>query len=141
MTPDLHSSFADIIRKYPNTPLAVARKKSPDAVVGAFIDHVKDNLLALHDAVPEHIRQRSKLWYDGARAITDRWSEKYGLPDHSIAGAIAALSPQKDWYQNVSLAERVLNAMTNNSTTMTPEMEDTFRRIPSLNKEKYHLLK
>ena len=137
MTPDLHSSFADIIRKYPNTPLAVARKKSPDAVIGAFVDHVKDNLLALHDAVPEHIRQRSKLWYDGARAITDRWSEKYGLPDHSIAGAIAALSPQKDWYQNVSLAERVLNAMTNNSMTMTPEMENTFRRIPSLNKEKY----
>jgi len=140
MTPDLKSSFADIIRKYPNTPLGAARKKSPDAVIGAFVDHIKDNLLALHDAVPEHIRSRSKLWYDGARAITDRWSEKYGLPDHSIAGAIAALSPQKDWYQNVSLAQRVLDAMAPDfyqGRAMTPEMEDTFRRIPSLNKDKY----
>lgn len=109
-TPKLYQQNVDLVRAYPNTPLAMANV-SHDDMAEHFIGHVKDNLLALHDAVPEEIRNRSKLWYDGARNIVDRWSKKYNLPDHSIAASLAALSPQKDWYQNVSLAERVLEAM------------------------------
>jgi len=141
-TPDVFRSNVDLVRAYPNTTAKVAGYKNHDKVADAFINHVTDNLLALHDAVPEHIRQRSKLWYDGARAITDRWSQKYGLPDHSIAGALAALSPQKDWYQNVSLAERVLNAMRGNENfykgfAFDDKMAKTFTSRPSLNKPAY----
>ena len=71
-----------------------------------------------------------KLWYDGARAITTRWADKYSLLDQAIAGALAALSPQKDWYQNVSLAERVLDVMTGKVDTMwTDTMSETAATI------------
>ena len=83
----------------------------PEEAAERFIEHIKDNLLWLHDKVPAKTRERSKLWYDGARALTDRWSEEYGVADASIAGILAALSPQKDWYQNVSLGQRVIEIL------------------------------
>jgi hypothetical protein len=36
-------------------------------------------------------------------------AEKYGISHESASAVLASLSPQKDWYQNVSLAERVIN--------------------------------
>jgi len=139
--PKVFEPNVNIVRDYPNM------RPQPDATTEEtaeqFIAHVKDNLLYLHDQVPEATRTRSQLWYDGARAITDRWSQQYGVPDTGVAGALAALSPQKDWYQNVSLAQRVLDVVRPTSgtpTRFTPEIEETFRRIDSLNKPKYEPL-
>jgi hypothetical protein len=92
---------------FPNVPDGA----SDDEKAEAFIEHVKANLLWLHDQVPEETRQRSKLWYDGARNIVDRWVSSYGITDAQAAGMLAVLSPQKDWFQNVSLSERVLDIM------------------------------
>lgn len=114
-----------IVKNYPNMTEAEAALPPAEASE-AFIEHAKNNLLWVFDKVPEQTRERSKKWYDGARAITDKWSEKYNLPDSSIAGVLAALSPQKDWYMNVSLGERVLDIMTNQQDTMfTKEMLKT----------------
>lgn len=139
--PKVFEPNVNIVRDYPNM------RPQPDATTDEtaeqFVTHVKDNLLYLHDQVPEATRARSQLWYDGARNITDRWSKEYGVADTGVAGALAALSPQKDWYQNVSLAQRVLNVVKskgNNPSVFSPEMEQTFRRIESLNKPKYEPL-
>ena len=134
--PALYEFNVNITKDYPN--MQAVEGESTDETAERFIEHVKDNLLYIHDKVPEETRVRSQKWYDGARAITDRWSEEYGVPDTSIAGALAALSPQKDWYQNVSLAQRVLDvAIKQKDFTFADEMEQTFRALPSLNKPKY----
>ena len=150
--PKLYAKNVALLRSYPNMPEHIAQHGSDDEVAHHFIGHVVDNLLALHDAVPEKIRNRSRKWYDGARKITDRWSQQYGLPDHSIAGALAALSPQKDWYQNVSLAHRLLEQHRGNggefyrSQKYTPEMGEFFHRLDkngkpnALNKPEYQEL-
>ena len=139
--PKVFEPNVNITRDYPN--MRPQPGATTEETAEQFIGHVKDNLLYLHDQVPEATRTRSQLWYDGARNITDRWSQQYGVPDTGIAGALAALSPQKDWYQNVSLAQRVLDVIrptTNTPTRFMPEMEETFRRIDSLNKPKYEPL-
>lgn len=139
--PKVYEFNVNITRDYPNMRPNPAA--SVDETAEQFITHVKDNLLYLHDQVPAATRQRSQLWYDGARNITDRWSQEYNVPDTSIAGALAALSPQKDWYQNVSLAQRVLDVVKPKGgapLAFTPEMEQTFRNIPSLNKPQYEPL-
>ena len=105
--PALYEFNVNITKDYPN--MLTVPNETVDETAERFIEHVKDNLLYLHDKVPDATRARSQKWYDGARAITDNWSTEYGIPDTSIAGALAALSPQKDWYQNVSLAKRVLD--------------------------------
>lgn len=157
MTPKLYQKQADIIRGYRNVPEMMANT-SHDDVMEHFIEHVKQNLLTLHDAVPEDIRSRSKKWYEGGRKISDDWSEKYNVPNYSVAGAIAALSPQTDWYANVSRAERVLDALKGNGQLaikphgledfysqfrFSPEMDARFKSVDekgnpySLNKPDY----
>jgi hypothetical protein len=103
-----------LIRQYPNF---ASKARTPDRQAEDFITEVKNNLLYLHDQVPEATRQRSKLWYDGARNITDRFSTDYGVPDQAVSGVLAVLSPQKDWFMNVSLGQRVLDIATKQQST------------------------
>lgn len=156
-TPKLFEKQADIIRGYKNMPEELANASHHD-VMEHFVEHVKDNLLRLHDAIPENIRERSKKWYDGGRRIADDWSERFNVPNYAVAGAIAALSPQTDWYANVSRAERVLDALKGNGQMamkphgladfynefkFSPEMDARFNSVDkkgtpySLNKPAY----
>ena len=134
-TPDLYKKNVDLVRDYPNLPEHIAKNGSTDEVSKAFIDHVKDNLLWMHDKVPESIRGRSKLWYEGGNKLVKQWAADYGLNDSAVAGVIAAMSPQKDWFQNVSVAHRVLHTLKGygdnfyQAHAMTPEMEQHFQRI------------
>lgn len=97
-----------LLKSYPNWQSA-NRMRNPDAVAAAFVEHAKNNLLWLYDQVPDKVRNRTKLWYAGAREISARWGQRYELPDRAVAGVLAALSPQTDWYNNLSLAERTLD--------------------------------
>ena len=140
--PKVFEPNVNIVRDYPN--MRPRPDATTDEVAEDFITHVKDNLIYLHDQVPEATRTRSQLWYDGARNIADRWSREYGSPDTSIAGALAALSPQKDWYQNVSLAQRVLDvAARQQDFRMSNEMRGLFFTLrdakgnPVFDKPKY----
>jgi hypothetical protein len=141
-TPEMFENNVNLVKDYVNMPESL-RAGTPDEVAENFINHVKDNLIYLHDQVPENIRSRSQLWYDGARVITDDWAKEYGVPDSAVAGALAALSPQKDWYQNVSLAKRVLDVVKGggdnfyNGFAFSPEMQKTYESIASLNKPEY----
>ena len=142
-TPKLFNQHIGIVRGYPNVRADVAKNADDDALAEHFIDHATQNLLALHDAVPPEIRQRGKKWYDGARAITEKWAKDYNIPDHAVAGVLAAMSPQKDWYQNVSLAHRVIHTIKGmgdnfyHNFTFSPEMEKTLQGLENLNKPEY----
>jgi hypothetical protein len=109
-----------VIAQYPGIRFA---SKNPEGRAQEFIRFAADNLLWLHDQVPADIRPRSSLWYDGARNISVRWSGEYGIPRQGNAAAIAALSPQKDWYMNVSLARRVLEMVTKNQDRVFGDAE------------------
>lgn len=107
VVPDYASTkyIASILRKYPNTPAGI---KDPKEVLKKFHDLVVDNLLFLHDEFDPKLRERAKLWYDGANKLAGDWSGKYGIPKEGVAGVLAALSPQKDWFMNVDLGRRVI---------------------------------
>lgn len=106
--PDAFNHNVGLIKQYPNF---ASKARNPEKQAEDFINEVKDNLLFLHDQVPDATRQRSKLWYDGARNITSKWSNEYQVPDQAVSGVLAVLSPQKDWFMNVSLGQRVLDIM------------------------------
>ena len=76
-----------------------------------FKRKVVANLLWLHDLVPAEARERAKRWYDGANRIATEWAEQDGYTENQHAGVLAVLSPQKDWFMNVSLADRVRTIM------------------------------
>ena len=103
------------------------------------LEQLTNNILYVHDAVPKDIAERSKKWYQGANKIANSWAKKYGIPLHSTAAVIAALSPQRDWFMNVSLAERTLDVWSGqrrNTDTITPEMIETAERLDSVKQPK-----
>jgi hypothetical protein len=123
----------NVLTTYPDFP--VIADETPDETLVRFKQHVVDNLLWLHDQMDPTIRRRAKRWYDGARRITDRLSAQYNLPDTSVAAALAGLSPQKDWFQNVSLGERVLKVvMTQKDFAFNDDMMKTALGRPALAK-------
>jgi hypothetical protein len=92
--------------------------------------HQVDNLLALHDAVPNAVRPRSALWYDGMNSIIQDRAQRYGISQAQAAGNYAGLSPQKDWYMNVGLGDRVADAIFNHgSQVFDPRMVDAYTRF------------
>jgi hypothetical protein len=102
---------------------------SDDEVHQALIGHVKSNLLALHDAVPPEIRDRSQLWYDGAHAVAQGMSDDHGIPVQNAAGTLAAMSPNTAWDQNVAMAQRIASILRDQGDTiMSPEMYDWGRQ-------------
>lgn len=107
--PNAFQKNADLVGGY-NTTRTGAR--SAEGKVQAFTEEAADNLLWLYDSVPSEIRDVSKQWYQGANKLANRLAERHGVSINEAGGVIASLSPQKDWYQNASLADRVLGVMT-----------------------------
>jgi hypothetical protein len=131
--PEAFAHNVGLVKQYPNFS---SKARTPERQAEDFITEVKNNLLFLHDQVPEATRQRSKLWYDGARNITDRFAADYGVPDQAVSGVLAVLSPQKDWFMNVSLGQRVLDIATKQKATRWDASMDEMAKV-IWSKEKY----
>ena len=132
----LYDFNVNITKDYLN--MVEVQDETTDQTAERFVDHVKNNLLYLHDMVPPATRLRSQKWYDGANKIANDFAQKYDVPDTSVAGAIAALSPQKDWYQNVALADKTLEVAKNKKDfVFSDEMAATFDNIPAFQKPLY----
>ena len=109
----------------PTGDLNIDPNATPEEAHEAFIEHAKSNILALHDAVPDDIRQGSMQWYDGANTIAKQRAQQYDKPLENIAGTYAALSPQMDWYKNASLGDRVMDISTRQGNSpFSPEMQN-----------------
>lgn len=120
------SRNAELLRGY-NTPISSRR---PDNVFNDFRDRVSDNLLWMFDQIPEEVRDQSKLWYDGANKLANQFASEYQASPNAVAGVMAALSPQKDWYMNVSLAERLIDVVkTKKDFGVNDDIKNTFKRI------------
>ena len=110
LPPEKQKVMAGIITKYPNIRTS---SKNLQPVADELKQQSIDNLLWLHDKVPADIRKRSKLWYDGARKITNGYTKEFQITNPAGAGVLAVLSPGKDWFMNVSLAERIIDTVQN----------------------------
>jgi DNA-binding transcriptional regulator YhcF (GntR family) len=92
------------------------RKKLNDFVSEVILDfkeQVKANLRVLLDSATPAFIDLSRKWYEGANRIADEISEKYGITIEQSAAIIAALSPQTEWFNNLSMAERVADIIKN----------------------------
>ena len=103
---------------------------SDDDVAEQFINHYKDNLLAIHDAMEPGFRERTRHWYVGANKFANKLADRHGVQPSVSSAALAATSPQKDWFQNASIGERILDIHHNqHDTPYTKDMEMTANRI------------
>lgn len=101
----------------------VSTLEQADEVYEVYARQVADNLNWIMESYPEEYREISTLWYDGANKIANELAADYGVSPEQVAGIIASLSPQNDWYQNVRAAELSLLAFRENPV-MSQKMID-----------------
>jgi hypothetical protein len=106
VSPQAYDTNTGIMGNY-NTVLTNA--KSSKGKGQAAMDSATDNLLWLYNQVPKETRDVTRNWYVGANKMANELATKHNVSVDTASAVIAALSPQKDWYQNLSLAERVLD--------------------------------
>ena len=107
------------------TPVEVLNKS--DEIYSKAKEIVKSNLLAVYDSVSPSIRKISKLWYDGANLIAQDMGASYGLTTEQSAAIIATQSPQMPWFDNLHLADVIMNTLKNSSDSVfTKEMFDYY---------------
>jgi len=121
--PKLAEHNTGLIDRYPGFHSSDMPGMEPRERAASYIDQAVDNLRYLYNRAPQEIRDRAPHWYPGVRDLNGTWATRYGVPPEAVAGVNASLSPQKDWFQNASLGERVLDIVHNQRRTpMTPEM-------------------
>jgi hypothetical protein len=102
-----------------------------------YINQTVGNTLHLMSRLPDEVAKRSPKWYEGAQRVSGAFAEKWGVARHKVSAAIAALSPQKDWFQNASLAQRIGDIMFGDaaSKAATKEMITWARTAKKSNSE------
>ena len=119
------------VRVY-NLPPHITQNKDPQSVLSAVQRHAEANIEDTLDraySLPE-LAERSAEWYDGAHKIAHRFSKRFNVPHHVASAVLASLSPQNDWYRNVSQAERVMKIHKDHQNTRwSPEMSAVSGKI------------
>ena len=119
----LTEKLADVVKQYPDLAKAMKGAATPAERLSRFVDHIADNLEWLHNQMPPEIREITRKWYDSANKMATDLAKEHGVDPKQTSGVMAALSPQKDWNMNVSLAKRVIQTIKNQGGTVTsPEM-------------------
>lgn len=88
-----------------------------------FIELVKRNLLFLYNSVTPEYRERARKWYAGANRLSKAVGERFGLTTPQVAGVMAVLSPQQDWYMNYDIGVRVIDTYLNQQDAVFGEAE------------------
>lgn len=125
---------AELIKSYPLATREMREMTDPMEVNRAFRDLLVENKLALHDMTPAPTRARTKKWYHGANRIANERAREVGIDPVSSSGAYAAMSPQKDWEQNVYLGDALLRALARDPKVDRAMLEYA-KRTPAFTKE------
>ena len=111
-------------------PFQFDETRSPREQLESFVGLMTDNLDFLFSKVDPTIQERAKLWYVGANRIADFLSKRYGISMMQASAMLAVLSPQKNWFENVSMADRIGDILTAaRDAKWTDKMEQFFVRM------------
>jgi hypothetical protein len=133
-TPDQLAHNIDLVSQYPG--FAHLKGMSPEEAARAYVDQTYGNLRYVWDQSPRVMQERSPVWYEGANRFTTALADRYGIPRPAASGGTAVLSPQKDWFQNASLAERVGDIVTGGNKKWDPDMLRYARQNEAFSSEK-----
>jgi hypothetical protein len=106
MSPEKFEQGVDIFRGYP-----AFKNLSPDPqeAFSQARNVMANNLHFMLDLMPDKWREMSEDWYLGYNKLSQGLGANHGVADEQAAGVIAVLSPQTDWFQNLTRADRIMD--------------------------------
>lgn len=123
-----------------NTHPGLKHTDDPDEAREAYLDLSKRNLLAVHDRFSPEAKATSAGWYWAAHHVGNAIANDHNLPKQAGHAILAVLSPQNPWDNNVSMAERVTDALANGQNhPWTQEMDEHAARIFKMPKDAKNL--
>jgi hypothetical protein len=124
--PKVAQALSDkIVQQNKSMVFTPEEQKTPKGVFDSFVRQAKDNIKFMYNQASPENQTGNRVWYDGAHVIGVNDAKANDLEPRQNFAAIATQSPQKDWDQNVSLYERLLDMVKNKSDiAFTPEMND-----------------
>ena len=116
----------------PQKQAAMARlRETTVLVLNEFVDAMAQNVLAVYDTLTPEFVAASKEWYIGANRTANELARMYNLTVEQAAAVLAVLSPQNEWFNNIAVAERTIEVMTNHLDT--PFSEDILNKAVAKN--------
>jgi hypothetical protein len=124
----LKDMTSDEVTKLSRDPSKFSMEEA-EAVYDSYIEQTQKNLEMLIQLMPPSIRKVAKLWYDGANRIANAFAGNYDITVEQSAAVLAVFSPQKDWFMNVSLANRMMDVWKNKQDHIwDADMSTQFRK-------------
>tara|TARA_R100000655_G_scaffold21217_4_gene43569 strand:- start:6737 stop:25636 length:18900 start_codon:yes stop_codon:yes gene_type:complete len=102
------TKFGDVLKRLSKSEKAFPINTA-DEIYASLNDVAQQNLGMLIKLFPQDLRVYASLWYDGANIIANKFAKTFDISVEQAAAVLAVFSPQKDWYMNVSLAERTMH--------------------------------
>ena len=128
---DYALKLANVLAQYPNVNInkdSIKTLEDAQNVFEKFKENAKSNLKWLYDQFSDEVRTITKLWYDGANIVSNEIAKEYGYTTNQVSGVMAVLSPQMDWFRNLSLGKRVIDIYnTKKESTIDDKMEEYIR--------------
>lgn len=128
---DYALKLAKTLAQYPNVNInkdSIKTLEDAQNVFEKFKENAKSNLKWLYDQFSDEVRTITKLWYDGANIVSNEIAKEYGYTTNQVSGVMAVLSPQMDWFRNLSLGKRVIDIYnTKKESTIDDKMEEYIR--------------
>jgi hypothetical protein len=102
--------FDEADRATINRPYTLRRKDGTETTVDVSDSELDAHFGSVLDSASAEQTAVGSRWYDDAHAQAVRFGEEYGVSTEVAAGVIAALSPNRDWKGNVTVADKALAA-------------------------------
>lgn len=105
------TKITDAVTKIPgmNVPGSTWQEKLP-----ALVERIADNIEFVYRQVPPALQAKWREWYNLAHDMADRWGGEFSHSADAVSAVNAALSPQKNWYENVTMTRRILETVRDN---------------------------
>jgi hypothetical protein len=148
--PEATKRFAGAVASYPQVSAEASKSGDANKVIRSLIDSIKSNLRFLYgefNKLDGGLVERARLWYAGANRIAHRLASDFNIKLEQSSAIIAVFSPQRDWFQNVSQANRALSIIkeveSDKSITFSSEYADHYlsRTREALKNEKSAVVK
>ena len=117
---------------YPNINPNMRAITDPHEFVSELGQHMKRNLQWANHRAQNNVEgyKRSLEWYHSAHAFAHKLSKRFEIPHHMVTAVIATQSPQREWNQNASLAERICKIHKyHQATAWSPEMDKISSKV------------